>query len=125
MPGRPGMPQVMEPEIHKPRLLHRFEPSGIAHTPQNGISPVEWTSLTIEELLDGEDLQAREVAPGLGAFIEARLIPKQPTPPCASVHPMQTLMQLDWYMFFSTISNDILIFGLKNMRSEEHTSELQ
>ena len=25
---------------------------------------------------------------------------------------MQTLMQLDWYMFFSTISNDLLIFGL-------------
>jgi len=25
---------------------------------------------------------------------------------------MQTLMQLDWYIFFSTISNDLLIFGL-------------
>lgn len=34
------MPQVMEPEIDKSRLLYRFEPAGIAHTPQNGITPV-------------------------------------------------------------------------------------
>jgi len=34
------MPQVTEPEIDKSRLLYRFEPAGIAHTRQNGITPV-------------------------------------------------------------------------------------
>ena len=34
------MPQVVESEIDQLRLLYRFEPSGIAHTPDNGTPPV-------------------------------------------------------------------------------------
>ena len=55
MPGGPGMPQIVEAEIGKPRLPHRFKPAGIADAPSHRLAAVREARARMLPLLRFED----------------------------------------------------------------------